>query len=88
MLLHERSEFQILGRYAFLGGINGTIHQVDLLSREPNKILKLSSASAMPNIHTTARVDNSRNCEIVRVLDTCNNGKDELTVFTASKIKR
>ena len=32
--------------------------------------------------------DSSRNCEIVCVMDICKNGKDELTVFTAGKVRR
>ena len=74
MLLQHPSDFQLFGRYAYLGGLNGTIHQVDLLGKEGNKAMKLSTSSDP--------------CEIICVMDICRNGLDELTVFTGTKAAR
>lgn len=80
MLVQQKSDFVLLARYAYLGGLDGTIHKVDLLAREPNKTYKLRQ--------TGARSNQVRNCEILSVVELCNNGKDELTFFAASKSRR
>ena len=67
LLLSERSDFTLLGRYAYLGGQNNTIHQVDLLAQEPNKVLKVG-------VRPTASVSSTavRNCDLISLVDICN----------------
>jgi hypothetical protein len=74
MLLQHPSDFQLFGRYAYLGGLNGCIHQVDLLGKEENKVMKLSNCNDP--------------CDLICVIDICKNGLDELTVFTGSRAAR
>ena len=47
---------------------------MDLLGKEGNKAMKLSTSSDP--------------CEIICVMDICKNGLDELTVFTGTKAAR
>ena len=79
MLVQEKSDFTLLSRYAFLGGVNGQIHKIDLLAKEPNSILRLIQSGGS-NIE--------KNCEVLSVIEICNNGKDELTFFAASRGRR
>ena len=89
MLLQQRSDFELFGRYAYLGGLSNSLHQVDLLAREPNLTLKLHAAGLAPSKRPQSKGKRGKNCEIFCVLDTCSTGgRDELTIFTASKIRK
>lgn len=92
MLLQSKSDFQLLGRYAIMGGLNGTVYQIDLLSQEPTKVLKLSTMAQIAASGARNQIPPAgilANCEIVCAMDICSSKfVDELTFFTASKVKK